>query len=154
MFSDTIYNNLRIGNEDITDEEIEKVCQQCGIDKFIGSLPMGYETVLEENGKNLSCGQKQRLAIARALLRKPDVLIMDEATSNLDVVTEKSIQTMIDELSADMTCIIIAHRLNTIKKCDYIYVMDNGHVAEEGTHKELLDKNGIYYTFLNQDYGD
>lgn len=149
MFSDSIYNNLKIGNEEISNEEIEDICRRCGIDSFIRDLPMGYDTVLEENGKNLSGGQKQRLAIARALLRKPDVLIMDEATSNLDVITEKSIQTMIDELSSDMTCIIIAHRLNTIKKCDNIYVMDNGHVAEEGTHSELLAQKGLYYSYLN-----
>lgn len=151
MFSDSIYNNLKIGNESISNEETEDICRKCGIDSFIRSLPMGYETVLEENGRNLSGGQKQRLAIARALLRKPDVLIMDEATSNLDVITEKSIQKMIDELSSDMTCIIIAHRLNTIKKCDNIYVMDNGHVAEEGTHSELLAKKGLYYSYLNTD---
>ena len=151
MFSDSIYKNLKIGNEAISDEEVEEICRKCGIDSFIRSLPMGYETVLEENGRNLSGGQKQRLAIARALLRKPEVLIMDEATSNLDVITEKSIQKMIDELSSDMTCIIIAHRLNTIKKCDNIYVMDKGHVAEEGTHSELLAKEGLYYSYLNTD---
>ena len=105
---------------------------------------MGYKTVLEENGNNLSGGQKQRLAIARALLKKPDILIMDEATSNLDTVTEQSIKNLIDSLSEQITCIIIAHRLTTIKSCDYIYVMDKGTVAEEGTHIELLKKNGIY----------
>ena len=150
LFSDSIYNNLRMGNEDIANEDIEKICQQCGIDDFICTLPMGYDTVLEENGNNLSGGQKQRLAIARALLRKPDVLIMDEATSNLDTVTENSIKAMIDNFSENMTCIIIAHRLNTIKNCDYIYVMDKGQVAEEGTHEELLKRNGLYSKYVNQ----
>lgn len=147
LFSDSIYNNLRMGNEDITNEKIEEVCKLCFADEFINSLPMGYDTVLEENGNNLSGGQKQRLAIARALLRNPDILIMDEATSNLDTVTEKSIKETIDNLSSDMTCIIIAHRLNTIKNCNYIYVMDKGNVVEEGTHDELLSKDGLYKSF-------
>ena len=144
LFSDTIFNNLRIGNRDITDEEIVEMCKKCGANEFIENLPMGYQTVLEENGNNLSGGQKQRLAIVRALLKKPDILIMDEATSNLDTVTEQSIKNLIDSLSKQITCIIIAHRLTTIKSCDYIYVMDKGTVAEEGTHIELLKKNGIY----------
>lgn len=144
LFSDTILNNLRIGSSDITDEEIVEMCKKCGANEFIENLPMGYQTVLEENGNNLSGGQKQRLAIVRALLKKPDILIMDEATSNLDTVTEQSIKNLIDSLSEQITCIIIAHRLTTIKSCDYIYVMDKGTVAEEGTHIELLKKNGIY----------
>ena len=144
LFSDTILNNLRIGSSDITDEEIVEMCKRGGANDFIENLPMGYKTVLEENGNNLSGGQKQRLAIARALLKKPDILIMDEATSNLDTVTEQSIKNLIDSLSEQITCIIIAHRLTTIKSCDYMYVMDKGTVAEEGTHIELLKKNGIY----------
>lgn len=144
LFSDSIYNNLRMGNENISNEEIEKVCKLCYADEFIKKLPNGYLTIIEENGSDLSGGQKQRLAIARALLRNPDILILDEATSNLDTVTEKSIRKTIDQLSSDMTCIIIAHRLNTIKNCDYIYVMDNGKVVEEGKHIELLNSNGFY----------
>ncbi|MCM1227678.1 MAG: peptidase domain-containing ABC transporter [Clostridium sp.] len=150
LFSDSIYNNLRMGNENISDDEIKGICQQCGIDDFINSMPMGYDTVLEENGNNLSGGQKQRLAIARALLRNPDVLIMDEATSNLDTVTENSMKALIENFSDKMTCIIIAHRLNTIKNCDYIYVMDKGQIAEKGTHQELLEQNGLYVKFVNQ----
>lgn len=147
LFSDTIYNNLRMGNKNISNDEIEKICELCLADEFIKSLPMGYETVLEENGNNLSGGQKQRLAIARALLRNPEILIMDEATSNLDTITEKNIKATIDKLSSNMICIIIAHRLNTIKDCDYIYVMNKGHVVEEGTHKQLLARNGLYQNF-------
>lgn len=144
FFSDTIYNNLRLGNEGITEEEIRDVCDRCGIRSFIESLPLGYNTVLEENGNNLSGGQKQRLAIARALLRKPDVLIMDEATSSLDTINEQTIREMLEQFSEMMTCIIIAHRMDTIRNCDYIYVMDNGVVIEQGTHTSLLNQDGVY----------
>ena len=141
LFSDTIYNNLKIGNENITEDEIKNICKLCNADKFIEKLPLKYNTLLEENGNNLSGGQKQRLAIARALLKKPDVLIMDEVTSNLDVITEKNI---IDSLSDKVTCIIISHRIQTVKDCDYIYVMENGKIIESGTPQELLNKNGLY----------
>lgn len=144
LFADTIYNNLKFGNDNVTEEEIKDVCKLCRAHEFIERLPMGYGTMLEENGSNLSGGQKQRLAIARALLRKPDILIMDEATSNLDTITEESIRRTIDELSKQMTCIIIAHRMNTIKNCDYIYVMDNGKIVEEGTHRSLMNCEGVY----------
>ena len=106
--------------------------------------PKGLDTMLVEEGANLSEGHKQKLAIIRTLLRKPDVLIIDEATSNLDTITEESIKKTIEGLSENMTCIIIAHRLNTIRNCDYIYVMDKGKIAEQGRHDELLQKNGVY----------
>lgn len=144
LFSDTIRNNLKMGDDTISDERIAEVCSMCKLDDFVEQLPMGYDTVLEENGNNLSGGQKQRIAIARALLRNPEILIMDEATSNLDTITEESIKSMLDNISKDMTCIIIAHRLKTIKNCDYIYVMNNGSVIEEGTHDKLLELNGTY----------
>ncbi len=149
LFSDTVKNNLKLGNENATDEEIEKVCEMCMANEFIKSLPNGYDTMLEENGTNLSGGQKQRIAIARALLMKPDIIILDEATSNLDSITEQSFQKTIDHLDTNITCIIIAHRLKTIKSCDYIYVMEKGSVFESGTHEELIDKHGIYYQNVN-----
>ena len=146
FFSDTVRNNLKMGNN-ATDEEIEEVCKLCCVDEFVQEMPMGYDTLLEENGSNLSTGQKQRLAIARAMLRKPDILIMDEATGNLDVKTEDRIRRMIDEVTQNITCVIIAHRLNTIKNCDYIYVMDKGKVAQWGTHEQLMQEGGIYANY-------
>ena len=147
LFSDTIKNNLKMERDDITDKDIEEVCKLCLIDDFVNELPMGYDTVIEENGNNLSGGQKQRIAIARAMLRKPDLLIMDEATSNLDTITEESIKNTIDKISQQVTCIIIAHRLKTIKNCDLIYVIDGGKVVEAGTHDELIKNNGKYCSY-------
>lgn len=149
LFSDTVYNNLRMGDETITDDEIERMCTLCFADQFIQELPFGYNTMLEENGNNLSGGQKQRIAIARALLRNPDILIMDEATSNLDVVTEESIRKIINELSDEMTVIIIAHRLKTIRTCDCIYVLENGEIVEKGNHNELIRRKGLYANYWN-----
>ncbi len=148
LFSDTIYNNLRVGNDNITDEKIHELCKKCGLDDFIKSMPFGYNTVLEENGRNLSGGQKQRFAIVRALLREPDVLIMDEATSNLDSISESAIQNIIEQFSDNMTCIIIAHRLNTVKNCDNIFVLNNGSIVEEGTHLELIENGRLYSSYV------
>ena len=144
LFADTVYENLRMGNPDITDEKIEEICVKCAADEFIRKLPLGYQTVLEENGLNLSGGQRQRLAIARALLHGSlDILIMDEATSSLDSLSERAIRELIDSLEG-ITVLIIAHRLKTIQNCDQIYVLQEGKVAEEGDHASLLAKGGIY----------
>ena len=144
LFSDTIKNNLKLGNPEATDEDIASVCKMCHVDEFILSLPLGYETPLDENGANLSGGQRQRLAIARALLKKPQLLILDEATSNLDTITEAAIKNTMFDYDTDLTCIIIAHRLPTIKNCDRIYVMEQGEIVESGTHDELMSKNEKY----------
>ena len=136
-----------MGRPDIYDDDIEHVCKLCHADEFIRNMPAGYSSVLEENGANLSGGQRQRLAIARALLQKPQVIIMDEATSNLDSVTEKGIQSVIDDLPENITCIIIAHRLKTIKNCDQIYVLEHGTVCEHGTHEDLMAKNQVYASY-------
>lgn len=143
LFSDSIYNNLRLGDESITDEEIHEICKKCYLDDFINSLPLGYDTVIEENGTNLSGGQKQRLAIARALLKKPKILIMDEATSNLDIITQAKINKMIDGFSDNLTRVIIAHKPEEIRTADYIYVMDNGSIINQGTYQDLQDKTDL-----------
>ncbi|MBO4867421.1 MAG: peptidase domain-containing ABC transporter [Ruminococcus sp.] len=144
LFADTIMNNIKIGNPNASNEDVVDICKKCGIDSFAEKLPMGYNTKIEENGKNLSGGQRQRLAIARALIRKPDILIMDEATSNLDTISEKMIRDIIDSLPNDITVLIIAHRLKTIMNCDNIYVVKDGSVVEEGKHDQLLAQNGYY----------
>ncbi|ADL53922.1 peptidase domain-containing ABC transporter [Clostridium cellulovorans] len=144
FFSATIKENFLFSNPNVTDNEIVEACKQAHIHDYIESLQLKYDTVLEENGKNFSGGQIQRLAIARALIKKPDILIMDEATSNLDFITEKAIQNTIENCTENITTIIIAHRLSTIVKCDKIYVIDQGKVIEEGNHKELMGKDGYY----------
>lgn len=145
IFSGTVTENLCLGLENVNEHEIVNACKIAKAHDFIEELPQKYDTFLHESGANLSEGQKQRLAIARALLKKPDILILDEATSNLDTITENYIQSTLNVFSADITVFIIAHRLSTISSCDRIYVLDKGEIAESGTHAELLAHKGCYY---------
>lgn len=150
LFSGTIKENLLFGNSHANNDDISRVCRMCELEEYINSLPLKYNTRIEENrDKNLSGGQKQRLAIARALLRNPRILIMDEATSNLDYITEKTIENMINKFSKNMTTIIIAHRLSTIKDCDKIFVFKDGQIVETGNHRDLLNQRVYYYQLWN-----
>ena len=149
LFNNTIKENL-ILNETIKMEEVIEMAKKINAYDFINQLPQRFNYVIEENGANLSMGQKQRLSILRALLKKPDILIMDEATSNLDTITENIIQNTLNNLDMEMTIIIIAHRLSTIRMCDRIYVLDKGEIIESGTHEELVNMKGKYYRLLKE----
>ena len=146
MFSGSIAYNIRIGKEDATENEIFSVGEYCGCNEFVNRLPNTYETFLDETGGGLSGGEKQRLAMARAFIKRPDFVIMDEATSNLDFSTEARVFDTIFNKEKNTTMLIIAHRLSTIMHCDNIIVLDHGKVAEQGTHRKLLEKKGIYYS--------
>ena len=149
IFSGTVKENLCLGKENVDMDEMLDACKMAKAHDFIEELPQKYDTFLHESGANLSEGQKQRIAIARAILKKPDILIMDEATSNLDSITENYIRNTINQFADDITVIIIAHRLSTIVNCDKIYVIDKGEIAESGSHTELIIQEGHYYAMWN-----
>lgn len=145
LFSISIKENIKFGNENATDEEIMDICNLLGIDEFISKLPDGIDTVIGETGYNISSGQKQLISFARALIKNPKLLILDEATSSIDTETEKIIQNKMKDILEGKTSIIVAHRLSTIRNCDKIVLIENGNILEQGTHIELLEKKGIYY---------
>lgn len=145
LFSISIKENIKFGNANATDDEIFEVCNLLGIDEFISKLPDGIDTVIGETGYNISNGQKQLISFARALIKNPKLLILDEATSSIDTETEKIIQNKMKDILEGKTSIIVAHRLSTIKHCDKIVLIEKGNILEQGTHLELLDKKGIYY---------
>jgi len=144
LFNDTIFYNIKYGRADATDDEVYAAAKLAQIDDFVRALPDGYGTMVGERGLKLSGGEKQRVAIARTILKAPPILLLDEATSALDSHTEKEIQDALDRVSKDRTTVVIAHRLSTIVHADMILVFEAGRVAEQGTHAELIAKNGLY----------
>ena len=150
LFDDTIRNNIAYANLNASQTEIEKAAKYSFASEFIEKLPDGYETIIGENGTRLSGGEKQRLSIARAMLKKSQIILLDEATSSLDAETESKIQEALNFLTKDRTTIVIAHRLSTILNSDKIYVIDSGKVCGEGTHDELLKNSSIYKNFYEK----
>lgn len=149
LFNDTIYNNILFGKPDATKSDIIEAAKQAQCHDFIMSLPQGYQTVINEKGNNLSGGEKQRISIARAILKDAPIIIFDEATASIDPENEHLIQSAIDHLSEGKTMITIAHKINTIKNADQIIVLDEGQIVQRGTHQELMQEHGIYRDFLS-----
>jgi ABC-type transport system involved in Fe-S cluster assembly fused permease/ATPase subunit len=150
LFNDTIRYNIRYGRWDATDAEVEEAAQMAQIDSFIKMSPKGYETEVGERGLKLSGGEKQRVAIARTVLKGPPILVLDEATSALDSHTEQEIQDALEKVSRNRTSLVIAHRLSTIVGADEIIVLDQGRIAERGTHAQLLAADGLYASMWNR----
>ncbi len=154
LFNGTIFDNVRYSKLNATNEEIINACKTANVDHFVKSLPDGYNTIINEAGDNISVGQKQLLTIARAILLDPKILILDEATSNVDTRTEVLIQKAMDKLMKGRTSFIIAHRLSTIKNADMILVMNDGGIVEQGNHNNLLKKKGFYANLYNSQFGE
>ena len=155
LVTGTVLENIGISDPEINKSAIIDAAKRACAHEFIMNLENGYSTQIEEKGGSLSGGQKQRIAIARAMIKDAPILLLDEATSSLDSESEKKVQEALDKLMKDKTALIVAHRLSTIKNVDVIYVIDNGAIVEQGTHKELVDKNGLYaFLFKTQFLGD
>jgi ATP-binding cassette subfamily B protein len=144
LFAGTIRENIAYGRQGATEEEIREAARAAYVDRFVHSLPDGYDTVLEDEGANVSAGEKQLLTIARAFLSRPSILILDEATSSVDTRTELLVQQAMTALRAGRTSFVIAHRLSTIRDADLILVMEHGDIVEQGTHSSLLEAGGAY----------
>ena len=152
LFNGTVYENLIYGNPDAKPEDVKRAARLAKVENFIEQMPDGYDTVLSENGGNISKGQKQLLTIARAMLLDARMLILDEATSNVDTQTEKAIQDAMIELMRGKTCFIIAHRLSTIENADNILVVRDGDIVEQGRHADLLARGGFYSDLYNAQF--
>ena len=152
LFAGTVMENIRYGRPEATDEEIIEAAKKANAHEFILSLPNGYDTDIGQRGIKLSGGQKQRLSIARVFLKNPPILIFDEATSALDNESERVVQESLEVLAKDRTTFVIAHRLSTIRNADRILVLTEEGIAEQGSHAELLEKNGIYAELYNMQF--
>jgi ATP-binding cassette subfamily B protein len=152
LFGGTIRDNIAYGNPSATEEQIHAAAEATFVDRFVQSLPAGYDTVIDEEGSNVSAGEKQLLTIARAFLANPSLLILDEATSSVDTRTEVLVQRAMAALRTDRTSFVIAHRLSTIRDADLILVMESGHIVESGTHDELLASRGAYHRLYSAQF--
>ena len=152
LFHGTIYENIVYGKEDATREEVENAARMAHIHEFIESLPEGYDTVLSDDGVNISKGHKQLITIARAMLADTPMLILDEATSNIDSRTEQQIQSAMYALMRGRTCFVIAHRLSTIQNADVILVVKDGNIIEQGNHEELMANKGFYHSLYHAQF--
>jgi ATP-binding cassette, subfamily B, multidrug efflux pump len=152
LFEGTIHDNIAYGRVDATDDEIMAAAQMAHVDHFVHTLPDGYETHIDEEGGNLSAGEKQLLTIARAFLSDPSILILDEATSSVDTRTEVLVQHAMAALRSRRTSFVIAHRLSTIRDADHILMMDGGRIVEQGTHEELLVRRGAYFELYDSQF--
>ena len=144
LFEGTVIENIAYGDLNASESEVWNAAQKSEADEFINNLPQKEKTIVGERGQKLSGGQRQRISIARAILKNPEILILDEATSSVDNETEAAIQRSLDILKKDRTVIVIAHRLSTVRNADIIYVLENGSVVESGNHESLLDIEGVY----------
>ncbi len=153
LYNASVRDNVAYGKPEASIDEIIEACKLANAHAFIEKLPNGYDTIITERGDNISAGQKQLLCMARIMLLRPPIMILDEATSNIDTRTEMKIQEALNVLMEGKTCFIVAHRLSTIENADVILVMNKGNIVEQGTHKELLDKKGFYYELFNSQFG-
>lgn len=154
LYNASIKDNVAYGKPDASMDEIIQACKLANAHQFIEKMPEGYDTIISERADNISAGQKQLLCIARIMLLKPPMMILDEATSNIDTRTEMKIQQALDVMMEGRTCFIVAHRLSTIENADTILVMNKGHIVEQGNHKELLAKQGFYFELFNSQFGN
>ncbi len=154
LFGGSVKDNIKYGKPDATDSEVIESAKAAHVHHFIKTLPNSYDMILNEESSNVSQGQKQLLTIARVILANPKILILDEATSSIDTRTEEQIQSAMDNLMKGRTSFIIAHRLSTIKNADLILVMNQGDIVEQGTHEELLEKQGFYADLYNSQFED